>query len=96
MELKAMDFAEVDRKNKEWNANPRPRIGHAILDRRRNCIILRGPYDYEVDLDRCKSNDDILNWIMHIAGKTWADPRENPTLLGDLVLMLRKTVYKFK
>lgn len=32
-----------------------------------------GHYRYEVDLDRCRTSAEVLDWICQIAGKTWAD-----------------------
>jgi hypothetical protein len=41
------------------------------------CVRESGDYeegdDYEVDLDTCTSSAEILDWIMQIAGKIWAD-----------------------
>jgi hypothetical protein len=34
-------------------------------------VLLRFAYDYEVDLDRINSEADLLNWTLHLCGKTW-------------------------
>jgi hypothetical protein len=28
-------------------------------------------YDYEVDLDRIKTPANLMNWVAHLAEKTW-------------------------
>jgi hypothetical protein len=48
-----------------WRLNPRYRV-------------LTHP-DYEVDLDDCLTSAEVLDWIMQVAGKTWAD---DATLAG--------------
>lgn len=30
-------------------------------------------YPYEIDLDRIKTERDLLAWTLHLAGKTWMD-----------------------
>jgi hypothetical protein len=36
-----------------------------------NTLILHFSYPYEVDLDRIKSERDLLNWVLHFCQKTW-------------------------
>jgi hypothetical protein len=40
---------------------------------------------YEIDLDRCTSPMSDLDWILHLAGKTWATNAD----VGALVRALR-------
>lgn len=46
------------------------------LDRERLCLVLgdstTGAWAYEVDLERCRTSAEALDWIMQVAGKTWA------------------------
>lgn len=35
--------------------------------------VLDGPTGYYVDLDRCQTSAQVLDWIVQIAMKTWAD-----------------------
>jgi hypothetical protein len=35
-----------------------------------NVVLLRFAYDYEVDLDRIASPAALLNWVLHLCGKT--------------------------
>jgi hypothetical protein len=41
-------------------------------------------YRYEVDLERCLSSAEVLDWICQIAGKDWTDDSTvaNATLAG--------------
>ena len=41
---------------------------------------------YEVDLDRCIDAPSIFDWVLQIAGKTWATPDD----IGNLVLALNQ------
>ncbi len=41
-------------------------------------------WEYEVDLERCKTTSDILDWIVQIAQKAWATPED----IGNLVRAL--------
>ncbi|MBD2003247.1 MULTISPECIES: hypothetical protein [Cyanophyceae] len=34
-------------------------------------IEYNGTQWYEIDLERCNSSDDLLDWIFHIHGKNW-------------------------
>lgn len=40
---------------------------------------------YPIPLERCLSAPEVLDWIMQVAGKSWANER----LISDLVLTLR-------
>jgi hypothetical protein len=46
----------------------RERIVHVTSN---NVMLLRFAYDYEVDLDRIKTERDLLAWTLHLCGKTW-------------------------
>jgi hypothetical protein len=39
--------------------------------RSNNVLLLRFGYDYEVDLDRIKTERDLLAWVLHLVGKPW-------------------------
>ena len=51
-----------------FNQFYRERIVHV---RNTNVLLLRFQYDYEVDLDRIKSEAALLNWVLHLCEKTW-------------------------
>jgi hypothetical protein len=36
---------------------------------------------YEIDLDRCRTSAEVLDWIFQVHGKTWATPR----IMSDLL-----------
>ncbi|HEY1277151.1 MAG TPA: hypothetical protein VGF25_19755 [Thermoleophilaceae bacterium] len=38
---------------------------------------------YEVDLERCRTAGEVLDWILQIAGKVWAE--EDPRVVTGLV-----------
>jgi hypothetical protein len=46
----------------------RERIVHVLVN---NVLLLRFVYTYEVDLDRIKTERDLLAWTHHLLGKTW-------------------------
>lgn len=66
--------------------SPRRRVfGPWRVNRRLRVITLpiRGIF-YEIDLDRCKTCAQVMDWIFQVAGKTWADP----DIIGWLVRAL--------
>jgi hypothetical protein len=76
MEFKAYTMNELealaDAKMDEWLKTRR--IGVAEYDPDLNVIKLHvysGNNAYQVDLDRCKTKDDLLNWVFHLMGKRW-------------------------
>lgn len=36
-------------------------------------LVLTWSYDYEIDLDRIKDEQDILWWVCHLSEKVWMD-----------------------
>lgn len=66
----------------------RPKHGGWRLDRKRLCLVLhdaRCPWRYEVDLERCKTSAQMLDWIMQVAMKAWTTNE----IIAGLVLALR-------
>jgi hypothetical protein len=61
-----------------WNYNPR------TLTLRLN----QRPW-YEIDLERCRTSAEVLDWIAQVAGKTWATDE----ILGALVRRLNELLY---
>jgi hypothetical protein len=47
-------------------------------------LTLTGPWDYEIDLETCRSSAEVLDWIVQVSHKTWA----GPNVIADLVLAL--------
>jgi len=43
------------------------------LDRATRVLYPVKPYRYEVDLDDCTTSAQVLDWIIQVAEKTWAD-----------------------
>ncbi len=35
-----------------------------------NCLVLN-KYEYEVDLDRARNDEELLDWIYHLSEKDW-------------------------
>lgn len=67
-EMDALFDAEMDK----WLETRQ--IGIAEYDPEINAIKLHvysGNSVYEVDLDRCKTKDDLLHWVFHLMGKRW-------------------------
>jgi len=42
-----------------------------VIDEERATCTLNFDYPYEVDLDRIKSERDLLAWVRQLAGKPW-------------------------
>jgi hypothetical protein len=64
--------ALIDRKMDEWLKSRRR--GLAEYDPDENTIRLHigpGSNAYQIDLDRCKTQRELLDWIFHLSGKTW-------------------------
>ena len=43
-------------------------------------------WHYEIDLDRCKTGDEILSWIEQLSQKCWATAE----VIGDFALKINK------
>jgi len=48
-----------------------------------------GPYPYEIDLQRCRTSAQMLDWVMQIAVKRWADDRILASLVRAFDAILR-------
>jgi hypothetical protein len=48
-----------------------------------------GGYPYEIDLETCTTSAQVLDWIMQVAGKTWA----TDTVLAGLVRAFDDLLY---
>tara|TARA_R100000789_G_scaffold60589_1_gene58095 strand:- start:2247 stop:2471 length:225 start_codon:yes stop_codon:yes gene_type:complete len=46
--------------------------GHIVIDLNELC---GAPSEYNIPLDKCKTSEQILGWVLHLAEKTWADGR---------------------
>ena len=46
----------------------------------------RGAIAYYIDLERCRTADDILDWLIQLAEKAWIRPED----IGHLVLALHE------
>jgi hypothetical protein len=51
---------------------------------RDNLTLYYKPEDYEVDLERCRTTGEVLDWIAQVQGKAWATPQ----VVGELVQAL--------
>ena len=47
-----------------------------------------GRFDYEIDLERCCSSAEVLDWIFQFDNKTWS----GPVATGDLIHALRDII----
>ena len=43
-------------------------------------------WHYEIDLERCKTADDVFGWIAQLSGKRWATAE----VIGDFALKVNK------
>lgn len=44
-----------------------------IHDKQARTLTIMVAYPYEIDLDRIKTERDLLAWVMHLAEKNWID-----------------------
>lgn len=49
----------------------------------------RGAWLYEVDLDRCRTSAELLDWIFQVAQKRWATDRVLAALIHAMNAVLR-------
>jgi hypothetical protein len=61
---------------------------HIIHVRSNNTLLLRFQYDYEVDLDRIKTQGQLLGWVSHLCGKIWMT-RERIHLFIEVVAAIQ-------
>ena len=62
--------------------------GNWVLDASTRQLFYEGVYHYHVDLDRCRDSAQVLDWIQHICGKTFA--HKDPQCVFDLVCALKE------
>ena len=84
--LEPVNFMKIWKEHEEWLSGPYPTSGMVAWNKKNNTIeihkIMGGPY--EINLDRCTTKAEVLNWIFHIMGKNWAKD-----IIYDLLYMFR-------
>jgi len=55
---------------------------------RLNELTLEHTNGYYIDLDRCQNAEQMLDWILQVAGKTWCDAESLAELVRKLGLYL--------
>jgi hypothetical protein len=83
--------AKYDAEDKAWRRQKRSRIGNAVWNKKDRCIELfddAGRFMYDIDLDRCKSAEAVLNWILHVHQKTWMTPQ----MMKDMLDMMLRVI----
>ena len=70
----------VDRQGKEFKRQPR--WGAWTLDKNRLVLTNTECSYYEIDVETCRSPEEVLDWLAHVAG------RYSPQELGHLVVAL--------
>jgi hypothetical protein len=63
----------------------RERVVHV---RSNNVLLLRFQYTYEVDLDRIKTERDLLGWVLQLVGKPWTSA-ERVKVFADAVAEIK-------
>lgn len=53
-------------------------------------LLVKGPYEYPIDLERCSNPAQLLDYILQVAGKPWCD---GPCLV-DLIACLENASQK--
>ena len=70
--------------SKDLLACVQPDAGKIVMDTERGTCTLHFRYPYEIDLDRIQTQDNLLGWVRHLAGKPWMN-RERLGLFIDAV-----------
>jgi hypothetical protein len=52
-----------------------------VYVRSNNVLLLRFAYSYEVDLDRIKTEGDLLAWTKHLVAKPWMGPERTKAFI---------------
>lgn len=99
--IKASDLMEMIIAEQEgWENDPFPRIGHVYCDRKNKVILIETNeteypnYEYEIDLDRCGSNKEILEWLMEVNDKMWATPEIMKNLIDMFEKIIPESVFR--
>jgi hypothetical protein len=85
---------EMDMSQAAWDRFEarKDRNKHCYVDRKTNCIMIktgREGYEYDIDLDRCKTAAQCLDWIHQVClGKNWATSE----LVKDFVEILFRNI----
>mgnify|MGYP000857588673 CR=1 FL=1 len=65
-------------------------IGRVRFEDESSCLYIQtspGGFEYEIDLKRCRTPEQVCDWLFHLDEKNWS--RE---IMPDLVKMLRQVV----
>lgn len=66
---------------------------HCYVDRKMNRIMIKtgvggGSYEYDIDLKRCATASQCLDWIHQVNVKTWATPE----IMKDFISILFRNI----
>lgn len=61
---------------------------HVVWVQSNNVLLLRFAYTYEVDLDRIKTESNLLGWVHHLVDKPWMGP-ERTKIFIDAVCSIK-------
>ena len=56
------------------------------MDLDRLVLVVHGPYDYEIDLERCGTPAQLLDTVFQVSRKTWCDR----ALAGELLAAVQE------
>jgi hypothetical protein len=62
---------------------------HIVWVRSNNVLLLRFAYTYEVDLDRIKTEGNLLGWVSHLVGKPWMGPERTKMFIAAVCRIKR-------
>jgi hypothetical protein len=89
-ELVPIDFNKLIEEHREWYEQDNPRLGNVVWNKQLNTLELyvypSGSY-YEIDLDRCQTKADLLDWIFHLTEKFWYKD-----VAYDLLMMFKEVL----
>lgn len=71
---------------------PSTQIGKVRFNDESSCIFLdvyENDNEYEIDLERCRTAEQALGWIMQVKSKTWGDE-----VMPDFIKMLCSVIPK--
>jgi hypothetical protein len=73
--------------NDELRAQPTLQWGMWRYNRNRRTLFY-GRGEYEVDLDRCRTSGEVLDWIIQLNQKSWTTPEDIGHLVEALDVLL--------
>lgn len=97
-EIQLVNFRKVMEEHIEWHNQPYPSKGKVVWNKKLQTLELyvypNGSW-YEIDLERCKTKEEIMDWIFHLTEKTWYKDVAYDLLMMFLEVLPHKLLFRF-